>query len=378
MKVKWAFLAVTAAFFVLATNSNSIAVSTTKVDEVLNKSVLDDQDFKIIDDFLAEAIRELVRTKKFTDIARLRTVILSRRSTQGQYAQQFSESANKHIELAFQQVEKLRPEERKTKVIINLMILIDGLEDLRLRDFAIRMIKDKNMVIRYWAVHSLTNPAIIQQLNSATTSNSTTAQTIAEQLKEILDTSSPEIIALIARFAAAVNIPQGEELLLQVADVRIKRYADWTVKYELYDITILKLLESKIPLPSQPMGGPAPTTSSKPAVARRFAQLYSYVIQRYIKGAGFLNNNQKQYLASVLVEIEEKCISRLLGTPQLTIRRAIERINMPAILDEHNRLLGSETTPGQLPAKLGFDYGTTNTGTKRTAPITLRNPPTKD
>lgn len=378
MKIKRAFLAVTAVFFVLAINSNSIAVSTTKVDEVLKKSVLDDQDFKIIDDFLAEAIRELVRTKKFTDIARLRTVILSRRSDQGQYAQKFSESTYKYIELAFQQVEKLRPEERKTKVIINLMILIDGLEDLRLRDFAIRMLKDKNMVVRYWAVHSLTNPTIIQQLNFATTSNSTTAQTIAEQLKEILDTSSPEIIALIARFAAAVNIPQGEELLLQVADVRIKRYADWTVKYELYDIAILKLLESKIPLPSQPLGGPAPTTSSKPAVARRFAQLYSYVIQRYIKGAGFLNNNQKQYLTSVLVEIEEKCLSRLLGTPQLTIRRAIERINMPAILDEHNRLLGSETTPGQLPTKLGFDYGTTNTGTKRTAPIPLPNPPTKD
>ncbi|MHC4555835.1 MAG: hypothetical protein ACYTFW_12500 [Planctomycetota bacterium] len=373
MKIKWAFFATLVAFFVLATNSNSVAVSTRQVDEILKKGVLDSEDLKIIDVFLAEAVRELIRTRDFTSIAQVRTVILSRRSTQGQYAQQFSESALKHIQEGFKQAETLRPEDRKTKVIINLLILIDGLQDLRLRDLAIGMLKDQNMVVRYWAVHCLTNPAILQQLNSETASNPTTAQTIAEQFKEIVETSSPEIIAMIVRFAANVNIPQGEELLLQIADLRIKRYADWTVKFELLDVSILKLLESKIPLSPQPLGGP---TSSKPAIARRFAQLYSYAIQRYIKGQEILNNTQKQHLASVLVEIEEKCIGRLLDRPQLTIRRAIERKNMTAILDEHNRLLGDETTPGQLPAKFGFDYTTSTTGPKRTSPIPL-DPPTK-
>ena len=380
MKIKWAFFTVLTAFFVLTINSNAVAVNTRNIDAVLKKSVIDDQDKTIIDDFLTKAVLELVKTKDFTSIAKLRSVILSRKSAQSQYAQQFSESAYQHIQAGFAQAQTLRPQERKTNVTISLLILIDGLEDLRLADLALGMLKDKNMVIRYWAVHCLTNPAIVEQLNSGPTSNPELATTITEQIKEVVQTSKPEIIVHIARFATNINIPEGEELLLQVADERIKRYADWTVTYEFYDIIILKLLESKIPLSSQSMGTPAPTTSlSKPAIARRFAQLYSYVIQRYIKGNNVLNATQKQYLASVMIEIEEKCVSRLLGLsrPQVAIRRIIERNNLIALSDEHNKLLGDETSTGQLPSKLGFDYSTTPNSPKRTAPIPLPEKPQK-
>ena len=380
MKIKWAFFTVLTAFFVLAINSNAVAVNTRDIDAVLKKGVIDDQDKKIIDDFLAQAMVELVKTKDFTSIAKLRSVILSRKSAQSQYAQQFSESAYTHIQAGFAQAQTLRPEERKTNVTISLLILIDGLEDLRLADLAMGKLKDENMVIRYWAVHSLTNPAIVQQLNSAATSNPELATNITEQLKEVIETSKPEILVHIARFATNINIPEGEELLLQVADERIKRYADWTVTYEFYDIIILKLLESKIPLSSQSMGAPVPTTSlSKPAIARRFAQLYSYVIQRYIKGNNVLNDTQKQHLTSVIIEIEEKCVTRLLGLsrPQGTIRRTIERINLIALSDEHNKLLGDETSTGQLASKLGFDYSTSPSSPKRTAPIPLPEKPQK-
>lgn len=380
MKIKWAFFTVLAAFFVIAINSNAIAVNTRNIDAVLKKGEIDDQDKKIIDDFLTQAVLELVKTKDFTSIAKVRSVILSRKSTQSQYAQQFSESAYQHIQAGFAQAQNLRPQERKTNVIISLLILIDGLEDLRLADLAMGKLKDQNMVIRYWAVHSLTNPAIVQQLNSGTSSNPELATTITEQLKEVVQTSKPEIIVHIARFATNINIPEGEDLLVQVADERIKRYADWTVTYEFYDIIILKLLESKIPLSSQGAGASVPATSlSKPAIARRFAQLYSYVIQRYIKGNNVLNATQKQHLASVMIGIEEKCISRLLGLsrPQVTMRRTIERINLIALSDEHNKLLGDETSTGQLPLKLGFDYSTTPNSPKRTAPIPLPEKPQK-
>ncbi len=380
MKIKWAFFAVLTAFFVLAINSNAIAVNTADIDAVLKKGVIDNQDKKIIDDFLSQAVQELVKTKDFTSIAKLRSVILSRKSAQSQYAQQFSESAYRHIQEGFEQAQNLRPEERKTNVIISLLILIDGLEDLRLTDLAMGMLKDKNMVIRYWAVHCLTNPAIVLQLNSAVTSNPDLATTITEQLKEVVETSKPEIIVHIARFAANINIPEGEDLLLQVADDRIRRYADWTVTNEFYDTIILKLLESKIPLSSQNMGTTVPTTNPvKSAIARRFAQLYSYVIQRYIKGDNILNDTQKQNLASVIIEIEEQCITRFLGLsrPQGTLRRNIERNNLIALSDEHNKLLGDETSTGQLPSKLGFDYSTTPNGPKRTAPIPLPEKPQK-
>jgi len=376
MKIKWLIFAVLVGFLVLVMNPGSAAVNTREVDNVRKKVVLDDSDLKIIDDFLAEAIQELVGTRDFTSIAKIRTVILSRQSTQAQYAQQFSESARKYIAEGFIDAQKLRRPERITGVTINLLILMDGLQDLGLADLAIAMLKNENMVIRYWAVHCLTNSSIITKLNSATNSNQASA--IAAQLKELIETSTPEIVVLIAQFAAGVNIPEAEQLLIQIADLRIKRYADWTVKYELYDSAILKYLSSKIPLPLQSLGGTLPaTTTTKPEIARRFAQLYSYAIKRYAKGDGILNDTQKSHLASVLVETEDKCIGRLLAKPQLTIRKALERNNVPAILAEHDRLLGTATTPGQLPTALKFDYSTTPTGPKRTAPLPLPNPPTK-
>ncbi len=380
MKIKWVIFAVLVGFLVLVMNPGSVAVNTREVDNVRKKAVLDNDDLKIIDDFLAEAIQELVATRDLTDIAKIRTVILSRQSTQAQqaqYAQQFSESARKYIAKGFKDAQKLRRPERTTGVTINLLILMDGLQDMGSADQAIAMLKNENMVIRYWAVHCLTNPVIITKLNAATNSNQTSA--IEAQLKDLIDNSTPEIVVLIAQFAAGVNIPEAEQLLIQIADVRIKRYADWTVKYELYDSAILKFLSSKIPLPSQSPSGTLPaTTSSKPEIARRFAQLYSYAIQRYVKGssAGLLNDTQKSHLASVLVETEDKCIGRLLSNPQLTIRRALERQNAQAIIDEHDRLLGTAATPGQLPTALKFDYSTTGSGT-RTVPLPLPDPPTK-
>lgn len=379
MKIKWAFFAVCAVSFVLVMSSTLRAVNTTEIDRVRAKGVLSNQDYKIIDNFLAEAVQELVRTRDLATIAKRRTVIISRKGDQGQYAQRFSEAAYKYIQAGFQEAQTL-PEERRTTVIVNLLILIDGLEDPRLNDLAIGLLNNQNMVVRYWAVSCLTNSAILEQLNKNIASNPGPATAIAERFMSLVETSNAETLSRMTRFVANVNIPQSEELLLRIADERIKRYANWTVKHELYDIGILQLLESKIPLPSSDVGGLTTTTAPrKPAIARCFAQLYSYAIQRYVKGiaTGVLNETQIGHLVSVLVETEEKCVSRLLGQQQLGIRRAIERESMTAVMEEHDKLLGSPTTPGLLPTKLGFDYGTTPDGAKQTFPIPLPDPPQK-
>lgn len=367
MKVKLALFAILVAFLVLAMDSSLTAVDTRDIDQVLKKTVLDSQDLAIIDRFLSEAVQELVKERDFTNIARRRAVIISRKSDQGQYADQFSQSARTHIQTGFEQAESLRPDERKTNAIVNLLILINGLEDLRLADLALARLNSENAVVRYWAVKCLTNPAILQQLNAQTSSNPAQAAAIANQLTPLIDTSGAETLTLIASFAAGVNVPQAEGLLLQVADERIKRYVDWTVKHELSDITLLKLLENEI----------SASGSGRAAFAQRFAQLYSYVIQRYLKGPVVLNETQKGHLASVMVEVQEKCVSRLLGSQQSSIRRALERENMAAISDEHNALLGSAATQGQLPSRLGFDYGTDTAGAKRTAPVPLPDAPPK-
>ncbi len=368
-KDKWTIFAVLA-FLVLAVNLVSGAVKTSEIDSVRNKGVLADEDFQIIDNFVAKALRELVKTKDFTSVARIRTVILARKSSNrdsaaAQYAEQFSKSAYKYISLGLKQASGLTPKERKFKVVLNLLILVDGLSDLRLADLAMEKLNDENTVIRYWAVHSVTNAGITKQLNSAKAANLNLARNIVGRLKRLVEGASPETIALMVKFAADVDIPQGEDLLLQIADMRISEYANWTVDYELLDATVLRLLCNKIS-----SGG-----LNKPAIARRFGQLYSYTIKRYVLGEYLPSRAHKHHLASVLVETEDKCISELLGKRQMVIKRAVERDDVTGLLVEHDRLLGDETRAGELAVKLNFDYGPNSDGNKHTAPLALPEPP---
>jgi len=372
MKAKWVFFAVLAAFFVLIVHSGSGAVNTRDIDIVRNKPVLDSTDLQIIDVFLNEAVRELVNTRDFASIAQTRSTILARNtsrksSAQAQYAEQFSGSAHKYISAGFKQAEELTPEDRRFKMILNLLILTDRLEDIRLADLSIGLLKDENTVIRYWAVHSVTSPGFTKQLNTSIATKSQFARRLVEQLQGLGERAGPEILALVAEFAGEVGIPQGEDLLGQIAEMRIKKSADWTVDYELLDGAILRLLYQKI----------SSGAVNKTAVARRFGQVYSYVIQRYVKGRVSLNAAQKHQLASVLVETEKSCISRLLGTPQTVIKRSVERDDHTRLLLEHSRLLGDETRPGQLPEKLNFDYGRNPNGSFRTSPFPLPERPPK-
>jgi hypothetical protein len=385
MKIKRVFFVSLIMFLIPVLVLYSQAVDTREIDKVRDKPVLDSKDLQVIDDFLAQAINELIRTRDFTSIARTRTVILSNQSSQAQYAKQFSASAYKYISSGFQRAQDL-PQERQFKVILNLLILVNELSDPHLADLAIAKLKDNNTAIRYWAVRCVTNPDLIKKLNSAKGANPTTAplssfvrqergedpnvpglaRRIAEQLKQLVDCSEPAVIALIAEFASVVDIPEGEDLLIQIADTRIKQYADWTVQYELLDSNLLRLLYNKI----------ASTSSSKkPELARCFAQLYSYAMQRYIKGQN-LSNNDKQYLASVLVDTEDKCIGKILGKTQSTIRKAVEQNNISALQQEYDRLFGSPSQAGELTLKLNIDYGTDDSsGRKIIAPLPLPNPP---
>jgi len=363
MKLKWLFLTVLSAFLVLMMDSGSEAVDARQIDAVLRKGVLDSQDLRIIDGFIGEAVRELVQTRDLADIALNRTVILSRQSDQNQYAQQFSESAHKYISLGLQEALRLTPEERRVVVTVNLLILIDGFEDPRFADLAVSKLADKSTVVRYWAVHCITSPGIIKKLNSGGESNLKLARNIAMVLSKLVESDSPEITALMTRFAADVKIQQAEDLLLRIANMRIKRYAGWKVEFEPLDDIILKSLCSKI----------SPAGQSNTVVARSFSQLYSYVIQRYVKGSEFLSDTQKGQLASVIIEIEDKCISKLLGKMQTAMKRAIEAEDTAALLREHALLLGYGTAAGQLPLKLGFEYSSISGS--RTAPVPLPEPP---
>ena len=154
------------ACLILAMNLPLWGVDTREIEEVRNKSVLEEEDRQIIDKFVADAVNELVKTRDFTTVSKLRRDILASRSSQVQYAEQFSVSAHKHISEALKAADELTPKENRFRVVLNLLILVDGLEDLRLADLAIERLNDESAAVRYWAVHVLTNSGIKERLNS--------------------------------------------------------------------------------------------------------------------------------------------------------------------------------------------------------------------
>jgi hypothetical protein len=357
MKRRSAVLQILQIITLLAFCPLAIAVDTWSIDNVRSKGVLDEEDFKVIDDFIREAVSELVNSRDFTSIARIRAVIVSRKSKQAQYAEQYSKSCLAHIGAALEQSREIEPAEDGIKVRMNLLILIYSLGEPRLVDLAVGELKDESPVIRYWAVR-------------AVTSSSEPTEQVIGLLKEAAVDASSEVMGLIADYAGSKNGPEADELLLSIADERIKSYAEWKVREHLSDIRILKALCAKV----------TGNSKQKGELGLRFAQLYSYAMQKYIKdinGGDFLNEKQKQELASVLVEVEDKCIGELTSFQQTVIKRAVEEGNASVLLAEHNRLLGEETKVGEIPGRIGFDYGVAEDGGRLTAPKTLPDVPSE-
>jgi len=333
-------------------------VDSRRIEEVAKKSVLTQEDFEIIDAFAADAIGRLVRTVDFTEVAKTRASIVGRQTSQAQYAQRFSEACLREIAQGFDYAtNEISDPQRRLKVFANLLILMNELNDPRLVDLSIGMISHEAVAVRYWAVRTATNPTLWEKLGQDQAAAATVSRKILDACNQAADTSSAEVLSLMAQFAGRYNTAQAGELLGRIADIRIKNYADGNVKYELVDTTILKLLSGKI------AGG-----ASNEQLARQFAQLYSYAIQRYIRGTqdNALRGMSRNYLAAVLIDTEEQCIGKLLGGTQTGIRRALEAGDLNALQTEHDRLLGTESQQGALPSKFGFHYGN-----NRTAPLAL-------
>jgi hypothetical protein len=353
MSIKRAFSAILVGGLVLTLFTVSRAqVDARRIEEVFKKDVLTPEDLQVIDAFMGDAVARLVRTIDFTEVAKTRAVILTKQRPQAQYAQRFVEAAGKEIAAGFEYAAtEVADPARRFMVFTNLLILVNELNDPRLIDLAIRMIPQENTAVRYWAVQASTNPGVWQKLSQDQANAGQVARRIIDTCAPAVATSSPETLLLMAQFAGRNSTPPADELLGRVAEARIKSYAAADVKYELVDTAILKLLSDKI------MAGGTPN----PQLARQFAQLYSFAMQRYIKGsrAGTLREASRNYLASVLVATEEQCLSKLLGAPQSTIRRAVEAGDMDGLQAEHDRLLGGANQAGALPSRFNFTYGST-------------------
>ncbi len=367
MSMQRAFSAILVGGLVLTLVTISRAqVDSRRIEEVLKKSVLTPEDLEVIDAFMSDAVGRLVRTIDFTEVAKTRAFVLNHQNPQAQYAQRFSEAAYAEIGEGFDYARnEISDPNRRFKVFTNLLILASELNDPRLVDLAVRMIPHESSAVRYWAVRAATNSAVWDKLSQDQNAAARVARKIIDACNQVVETSSSEVLNLMAQFAGGYDTAPAEELLGRVAEARIRQYADWTVKYELVDTAILKLLSDKVS-----SGGTA-----GPQLAKQFAQLYSFAIQRYIRGVrdSAIRDLSRNYLSAVLVETEERCIGRLLGTSQAGVRRAVEAGDMNALQAEHDKLLGGPNEKGALPSKFNFTYGSADNS--RQAPLTLPEPP---
>jgi hypothetical protein len=346
-------------------------LDTGAIDSVRNKEVLSEADFAVIEAFVSEAVDGLVKVRDLPEIAVIRLEIEERKSSlkqssSKQYERHFYNSAYKHIEVAFDRVMKLSEGNRRFIVMTNLLVLIDQLDNLRLTDLVLRTLKSRNAVIQYLSVCCFADSRIIEELNKP--ENEKLAALITDKLKEIADSNEYEIVDLIANFSAGVKIPEAKALLVRVADARIVSYSNWSVKNEISNCGLLESLCRKM----------MSERSGSDEVGRRFCQLYSYVIQRYIldlEEKEPLSKSSRPEIRSVLVEVEINCISKLLGSNQSMIKKALERDDARMLTEEHNRLFGDGTRTGLIPQKYNFDYGQDSSGKRLLGPVSLNRRP---
>ncbi len=364
MNLRKAFLTLCVGGLVLSTASVCQAIiDTSRIDEIIKKPALGQEDMQVIDEFMADAVQDIVHAVDFAEVSKTRAIILKYQQVgkQPEYAKQYADAAYKQIESGLANLKDTFDPTKRSKIATNLLILAESLKNPRALDLAVKAIAEKEPPVRYWAVRIATDPNLWARLNQNQASAAPTTAKLLTELTQAAPTSTPEVLVLMARYAGSANATAADDLLVRIADLRIKQYNDWTVLYELADVTILKQLSDRI------VAGSA----AKSQLAKRFAQLYSFAIQRFIKAQtlGVLREQSRDYLTTVLIETEQNCVGKLLGTPQTAIRKAVEANDGKTLQAEHDKLFGA------LPAKFGFTYG--GEGQSLKTPILLLEPTTR-
>ena len=280
---------------IMVSAGTALAVDTTAIDAVLEKVKADSASFSSadateIDAFLESALGEMLTAKNFWEAVDIRGTILQRQGDKstGRYREEFISSARRHLQFAIEEVLRSEQDETQMRKARALIVLVSLLQDASLSDFGVGLLDHPDSTVRYWAVKSVTNPSVAAQLKTVTPEAVQLLGKIVTGLESVIEKEQyPEVLSLIVRFAGDIKGSQGKKLIIQVADKRIKAYADWSVQYELMDTEVLAAIGEMI-LAENP-------GQDRINLCRRFGQLYSYIIQRYVLGKDTLKDSQKEF-----------------------------------------------------------------------------------
>ena len=360
--------------FFLLVCSQLYAIDTEAIDQVLKKGdsgqMLDDDDQQTIADFWDQAIEEMLITEDLNEIVEIKSVILSKksRSTSGDYYNAFTQAAKETITAALKELNTWDNAEVREHIKINLLILAAQIQSMKLIDFAFQGLDAQSAIVRYWSVKAITGDFVVERLNSEIISDEDIVERIFSAIDNVIKNEhSGEIFELAINLLTKLDSAEAKQLMLEAVDRRLEAYENWTVSCEIMDTAVLTSVGNEILTETK--------AAKKAELTQKFAQLYSYIMQRYIIGKNTLIDTQKQELASVMIHIEHNMLGKLLEKPQSSIKRAIEKRSITSLKREHDTLLGTSSLTGELARKIEFDYGKNPGGRSINAPKTLLYPP---
>jgi len=249
----------------------------------------------------------------------------------------------------------------------NLMILTAELKSPDLASLALERLDAEDDVIRYWAFKALTHSSVVQQLTSDVTGDEKTTEAILTGFqKRVSVETQAEIQKLVIRFCMAFDDPLARDILVLIADRRIKAYRDWTVRDEMLDVNLLMALGNVAILQQD--------TANKKTFGRKFSELYALTIQRCLKGKDVLSKGEIEQLLTVIAEVDQNVLAKTMGI-KTGILTSLKR--KTGLEREYETLFGDRMRSGQLAAMFKFDYGKDDSGKPITAPPELGPMPEK-
>jgi hypothetical protein len=335
-------------------------------------TALTEPDRAVIDKFWRVALDALLLSEEPGQLVSIRRQIQQERGPEllSLYATAYVQMGRSHLQTAFETVSGWAASPKKTLVERNLIILSAQLESPLLAEIGLERLAHPDDVVRYWAVKTVAGTAVAQQLTDAASGDTILTDKIIKALADrVSQEPSLDIVRNIITFAAIVNRDEARNILIAVAQRRIKTYSEWKVQNEEFDTVLLKTIGQMVLSERE--------SETRAAMARGFAELYSLVVQRYMAASGQLSDEQKKAILTVIAEIENNITIKVLGvTPPTALIRAIQRGT--GLDREYETLFGSEQRAGEFQTRLKFDFGKTADGKAKTAPPKLPAPPIQD
>ena len=350
-----------------------LAISVSDVEEVRlrtesSRSELLAADRSLIEEFWENSLNRMLLSEDVLEIVEIRKELEDQKGNEplSFFASAYVSVARRDIQTAFENVGRMEDAEKQQLLDQNLMILTAELKSPALASIAFDRIADTDPVVRYWAVKAVTNSGIIQSLSSEVTADEDVKTEILNALKQHLESERQfEIYMMIIKFSAAMNHPIAHEILLTIADKRIAAYMNWSVEHEMMDAKLLTAMGNVAMM--------TPDAGVKSTFARKFAELYSLIFQRYFLGQDVLSDAQIEQVIAVILEVDKMVLPKMLNIPTTGIFKAIQR--SVGLEREYENIFGDRLRLGELETLYKFDYGKDDSGKAITEPPKLPDPP---